>query len=77
MAKSYPKNTQVVPVNVPDALKGKRAGVFFLLNQIELRKSRAKAAAFSDHAPSKPPVSQASESDAPKPFTLTDEFIFS
>jgi hypothetical protein len=77
LMKSSPKNTQVVPVNVPEALKGRRAGVFFLLNQLELRKSQAKAAASSDVAPAKAQVQKAVEPDPQKPFPLTDEFIFS
>lgn len=75
--KNSPKNTQVVPVMVPEALKGQRAGVFFLLNQLELRKGQAKAAASSDVAPTAAPVQKASELESHKPFFLTDEFIFS
>ncbi len=50
-------------IEVPRDLVGKPAGVFFLLNEIERRKSQSKSATDSGRFEL-------------KPFMLVDEFIF-
>ncbi len=50
-------------IEVPSDLVGKTAGVFFLLNEIERRKSHSKKATDSGRFEL-------------KPFMLVDEFIF-
>jgi len=70
--------TQVSPVRVPETLMGKRAGIFFLLNEIERRKVGArKSAALAGRERLSASVSKAAKTHArAKPLLLTDEFIF-
>ena len=70
--------TQVSPVRVPDALMGKRAGIFFLLNEMELRKQQAKKRVTRPgNAVPRAPGMMGAGSVQSKAFLLTDEFIFS
>ncbi len=68
--------TQVSPVRVPDALMGKRAGIFFLLNEIELRKVRARNAVHPDRTITRPSAPVGTRTAKSKAFLLTDEFVF-
>ncbi|WP_170762617.1 hypothetical protein [Ruegeria lacuscaerulensis] len=71
------KKTQVLPVRVPEALMGKRAGIFFLLNELELRKNRAKNTVRPVRVSSSSSGSIGADKVQSKPLLLTDEFIFS
>lgn len=75
--KSSQRKTQVSPVAVPEPLKGKRAAIFFLLNEIGLRKKRpANAGSSEETAPNATESSDVINLQS-KVLLLTDEFIFS
>jgi len=74
--KSSQKNSQVRPVRVPEPLKGRRAAIFFLLNEIEQRKGRSKHAAQADPGSTQAAAPNETGSAPTKVFLLTDEFIF-
>jgi len=74
--KSPRKTAQVLSVQVPEPLKGRRDAIFFLLNEIEQRKKRLKEPAQPETPPAQTEASQDSAPSRPKAFLLTDEFIF-
>ncbi|CUH42782.1 hypothetical protein RUM4293_01671 [Ruegeria atlantica] len=70
------ENTKDLPIKVPETMKGKRAGVFFLLNEIEQRKCRSKQAESSEKVVVKSPGLIKQSNAQPKTLPPTDEFIF-
>lgn len=71
------KNAQVSPVSVPETLLGKRAAIFFLLNEAEMRKASPASAEAPEKATSNAAEGTGVINLQSKVLLLTDEFIFS